>query len=87
MATYESQQNMIERSMKNYCGDVRSDRTQFDKDLQNMWCPSCCGPSGPTGPMGATGPMGGLMVAAPSRYGSAREDIDFRGNLKVAGVN
>jgi len=52
-----------------------------------MWCPSCCGPSGPTGPMGATGPMGGLMVAAPSRYGSAREDIDFRGNLKVAGVN
>jgi hypothetical protein len=83
MATYESQQNMMEQGMKNYCGDVRSDRTQFDKDLQNMWCPSCCAPSGPTGPMGATGPDG----AMPSRYGSSRQDIDFRGNVKVAGVN
>ena len=63
-------------SYQNYCDDVRPDRTQFDKDLQNMWCPSCCvnvaSPSGPTGPNGG-------------RYGNAVEDVDQRG-VRVAGI-
>lgn len=65
-------------SYQNYCKDLRPDRTQFDKDLQNMWCPSCCvnvvSPTGPTGPNGSS-----------SRYGNAVEDVDQRG-VKVAGV-
>jgi hypothetical protein len=60
---------------QNYCNELRPDRTQFDKDLQNMWCPSCCvkvvSPSGPTGPSGR---------------GGAKEESDVRGNVKVAGV-
>ena len=69
--------------MSNYCGSYRSERTQFDKQLQTMWCPSCSGPTGPTGP---TGPnvMGGQNT---KRYSSAVQDKDFRGNVKVAGVN
>jgi hypothetical protein len=66
-------------SYQNYCNDVRPERTQFDKDLQNMWCPSCCvkvvSPSGPTG---ATGPSGYER--------SAVEDVDQRGAVKVAGI-
>jgi len=65
------------RSMNNYCNDVRPDRTQFDKDLQNMWCPSCCGPTGPTGPN---------QSQNTARYSSSVEDNDFRGNVKVSGV-
>lgn len=70
-------------SYQNYCDDVRPMRTQFDKDLQNMWCPSCCpnvnlvSPSGPTGPVG---------VMAGGRYGNAVEDVNQRGEVKVAGV-
>jgi len=74
-----SQVNM--KRYQNYCNDVRVDRTQFDKDLQNMWCPSCCGsvPTGPTGPMPTT--------PNSVRYNSASEDRDYRGNVNVAGVN
>ena len=61
---------------QNYCNELRPERTQFDKDLQNMWCPSCCvkvvSPSGPTGPS-----SGGRV---------AREESDQRGNVKVAGI-
>ena len=64
------------KSMNNYCNDVRPDRTQFDKELQNMCCPSCCGPTGPTGPKSQN----------TVRYSSARQDIDFRGNVKVSGI-
>ena len=69
--------------MSNYCGTYRSERTQFDKQLQTMWCPSCCGPTGPTGPTG-TNVMAGKNT---KRYSSAVQDSDFRGNIKVAGVN
>lgn len=71
--------------MSNYCGTYRSERTQFDKQLQTMWCPSCCGPTGPTGPSGPT-VMAGQNT---KRYSSAVQDKDkdFRGNVKVAGVN
>ena len=84
MSTYESGRNNMEKGMRkyeNYCSSVRPERTQFDKELQNMWCPSCCGPTGPTGP---TGPSYGPNSA---RYSSAVEDMDFRGNVNVAGVN
>ena len=66
--------------MSNYCGTYRSERTQFDKQLQTMWCPSCCGPTGPTG----ANVMAGQNT---KRYSSAVQDKDFRGNVKVAGVN
>ncbi|NDB84789.1 MAG: hypothetical protein EB127_19090 [Alphaproteobacteria bacterium] len=33
---------------QNYCKDLRPQRTQFDKDMQNMWCSSCCGVVNPT---------------------------------------
>ena len=84
MATYKSQQNNMEQGMRNYCNSVRPDRTQFDKNFQNMWCPSCCGPTGPTGP---TGPNGSNEGPNTARYSSAVEDMDFRGNVNVAGVN
>ena len=64
-------------SYQNYCNEVRPQRTQFDKDLQNMWCPSCC-PGVVVPPTGPTGPNGG-------RYSNAVEDVDNRG-VKVAGV-
>ena len=64
------------RSMNNYCNDVRPDRTQFDKELQNMWCPSCCGPTGPTG----------TKSQNTVRYSSSRQYIDFRGNVKISGI-
>lgn len=65
--------------LNNYCGNPRPERTQFDKQLQSMWCPSCCSPSGPTG----------SNMAGPNtkRYSSAVQDTDFRGNVRVAGVN
>lgn len=66
-------------SYQNYCNDVRPERTQFDKDLQNMWCPSCCENANVVSPSGPTGPTGG------SRYGNAVEDVDQRG-VRVAGI-
>lgn len=79
MSRYMNEQLMDRgmRSMNNYCNDVRPERTQFDKDLQNMWCPSCCGPTGPTGPN---------QTQNTARYSSSGQDIDFRGNVKVSGV-
>ena len=79
MSRYMNEQLMDRgmRSMNNYCNDVRPERTQFDKDLQNMWCPSCCGPTGPTGPN---------QTQNTARYSSSVEDMDFRGNVKVSGV-
>lgn len=66
------------RTMNSYCNDVRPERTQFDKDLQNMWCPSCCGPTGPTGPN---------QSQNSARYTNSNgQDLDFRGNLKVSGI-
>jgi len=70
-------QNRDMKNMHSYCRPLRTERTQFDKELQNMWCPNCCGP---------TGPQANVPSPNRSRYTSAKEEKDFRGNVKVSGV-
>lgn len=70
-------QNRDMKNLNNYCKPVRSERTQFDKDLQNLWCSSCCGQTGPVGP---------AQTPNRKRYTSATEEKDSQNRPKVSGV-
>lgn len=76
-------------NLGNYClNEQRPERTLFDTQMQNMWCSSCCEQSSASGPSGPSGPSGGPHNGPnTARYSASVEDSDFRGNVRVAGVN